>query len=97
MKNAVVKDGLLESFLGCECAIAWKNIASFWGIALGIAIPFAINLSIRQAFPILYHIPWKTLAVGIVSLMCAVMFLTYLEINRQNGKNIIDEIKMDVM
>lgn len=71
--------------------------ASFWGIALGIAIPFAINLSIRQAFPILYHIPWKALAVGIVSLMCAVMFLTYLEINRQNGKNIIDEIKMDVM
>ena len=55
--------------------------ASFSGIILGIAIPFVINLSIRKAFPVLYHIPWGTLVIGMLILVGIVMLLTYMEIN----------------
>lgn len=71
--------------------------ASLSGILLGIAIPFVINLSIRKAFPVLYHIPWGTLVIGIFILVSVVMFITYMEINKLKNKNIIDEIRMDVM
>lgn len=71
--------------------------ASFSGIILGIAIPFVINLSIRKAFPVLYHIPWGILVIGMLILVGIVMLLTYMEINKIKNKNIIDEIRMDTM
>lgn len=67
------------------------------GVILGIAIPFAINLSIRKAFPVLYHIPWVTLVVGVFTLITIVLFITRIEISKLKDKNIIDEIRMDVM
>ena len=71
--------------------------ASISGIAFGIAIPFAINLSIRKMFPVLYHIPWLALVFGMIVLISMVMFITYIEIGKLKDKNIIDEIRMDVM
>lgn len=71
--------------------------ASIPGIILGIAIPFAINLSIRKMFPVLYHIPWATLTLGMIILIGVVMFITYIEISKLKNTNIIDEIRMDVM
>lgn len=71
--------------------------ASIPGIALGIFIPFIINLSIRKVFPVLYHIPWATLVIGMAILISVVMFITYVEISKLKNKNIIDEIRMDVM
>lgn len=67
------------------------------GVILGIAIPFAINLSIRKAFPVLYHIPWGTLGVEAFALIIIVLFITQIEINKLKDKSIIDEIRMDVM
>lgn len=71
--------------------------ASISGITLGILIPFTINLFIRKKFPVLYHIPWETLVGGIIILISVVIFITYLEINKLKNKNIIDEIRMDIM
>lgn len=67
------------------------------GIVLGILIPFAINLSLRKVFPVLYHIPWGMIVFGILFLFGVVMFITFVEINMLKGKNIIEEIRMDVM
>lgn len=67
------------------------------GVILGTAIPFAINLSIRKAFPVLYHIPWVSLVVGVFALIISVLFITRTEINKLKNKSIIDEIRMDVM
>ena len=67
------------------------------GVILGTAIPFAINLSIRKAFPVLYHIPWVSLVVGVFALIIIVLFITRTEINKLKNKSIIDEIRMDVM
>ncbi len=67
------------------------------GVILGTAIPFAINLSIRKAFPVLYRIPWVLLVVGVFALLIIVLFITRIEINKLKDKSIIDEIRMDVM
>ena len=67
------------------------------GVILGTAIPFAINLSIRKAFPVLYHIPWVSLVVGVFAFIIIVLFITRTEINKLKNKSIIDEIRMDVM
>lgn len=75
------------------CAIK----ASISGIILGIAIPLAINLSIRKVFPVLYHIPWETLVIGMFVLISIIMFITHIEITKLKSKNIIDEIRMDIM
>lgn len=67
------------------------------GIVFGIAIPFVINLSIRQVFPVLYHIPWGVLVMGAIVIFGVVMVITLIEVNRLKHKNIIEEIRMDVM
>ena len=64
---------------------------------LGIAIPFLINLSIRKAFPVLYHIPWAALFGGIFVLIGIVFFITRTEIHKLRDKSIIDEIRMDIV
>lgn len=38
--------------------------AALRGTAFGIAIPYIINLSIRNVFPVRYTIPWGTLLAG---------------------------------
>ena len=67
------------------------------GVILGIAIPFLINLSIRKAFPVLYHIPWTALFGGIFVLIGIVFFITRTEIHKLRDKSIIDEIRMDIV
>lgn len=67
------------------------------GVILGIAIPFAINLSIRKAFPILYDIPWCALFVGILILISVVLMITRIEVNKLKDQSIIDEIRMDII
>lgn len=67
------------------------------GVILGIAIPFLINLSIRKAFPVLYHIPWVALFGGIFVLIGIVFFITRTEIHKLRDKSIIDEIRMDIV
>lgn len=67
------------------------------GVILGIAILFFINLSIRKAFPVLYHIPWAALFGGIFVLIGIVFFITRTEIHKLRDKSIIDEIRMDIV
>jgi putative ABC transport system permease protein len=67
------------------------------GVILGIAIPFLINLSIRKAFPVLYHIPWAALFGGIFVLIGIVFFITRTEIHKIRDKSIIDEIRMAIV
>lgn len=91
MTNAALRKMIYSESLICIIK------ASISGISLGILIPFAINLSIRKMFPVLYHISWATLVIGIPILIGIVMLITYIEISTLKNKNIIDEIRMDVM
>lgn len=96
LKSVGMTNKSLCRMLYCESILCIIK-AFIPGIILGIAIPFAINLSIRKAFPVLYHVPWVVLVVGIVGLPVIVMIITHVEINKMKNKSIIDEIRMDVM
>lgn len=96
LKSVGMTSASLRKMLYSESIICVLK-ASISGISLGIAIPYVINLSIRKAFPVLYHIPWGTLVIGIFILFSVVMLITYIEIDKQKYKSIIDEIKMDIM
>ena len=96
LKSVGMTNASLYKMLYCESVICIIK-AFIPGIILGIAIPFAINLSIRKAFPVLYHIPWVVLVAGIVVLPVIVMIITHAEISKLKNKSIIDEIRMDIM
>lgn len=96
LKSIGMTNASLRKMIYCESIICIVK-AFIPGILLGIAIPFTINLSIRKAFPVLYHIPWGILAVGMVVLIIVVMAITCVEINKRKDKSIIDEIRMDIM
>lgn len=96
LKSIGMTNASLRKMIYCESIICIVK-AFIPGILLGIAIPVTINLSIRKAFPVLYHIPWGILAVGMVVLIIVVMAITCVEINKRKDKSIIDEIRMDIM
>lgn len=96
LKSVGMTNESLCRMLYCESILCIMK-ALIPGIILGIAIPFAINLSIRKVFPVLYHMPWVVLVVGIVVLIAVVMIITRVEVNKLKNKSIIDEIRMDVM
>ena len=96
LKSVGMTNGSLRKMIYCESILCIIK-ALIPGITLGIAIPFAINLSIRKSFPVLYHMPWAMLAAGIVVMFVVVLIITCVEMNRLKDRSIIDEIRMDVM
>lgn len=96
LKSVGMTNSALRKMIYCENIICVIK-ASISGITFGIAIPFIINLSIRKAFPVVYHIPWITLVVGMIVLVAGVMIMTCIEMNKMKDKSIIDEIRMDIM
>ena len=96
LKSIGMTNSSLRKMIDCESIICIAR-ASVSGILLGIAIPFAVNLSIRNAFPVLYHIPWGILVVGIMILTGIVLLITRVETNKLNNQSIISEIRMDTM
>lgn len=96
LKSIGMTNASLRKMIYCESIICIVK-AFIPGIILGIAIPFLINLFIRKAFPVLYHIPWGSLLIALVSIISMVMVITYIEMNRLKNKSIIDEIRMDIM
>ncbi len=67
------------------------------GLTFGLLIPWGVNLAIRRAFPILFHIPWRNIIFGILLVTVTVMCITYVEMGRERDRNIIAEIRMDTM
>lgn len=96
LKSIGMTSGSLRKMIDCESIICIAR-ASISGILFGIAIPFAVNLSIRNAFPVLYHIPWGMLVVGIIILTGIVLLITRVETNKLKNQSIISEIRMDTM
>lgn len=96
LKSIGMTSGSLRKMIDCESIICIAR-ASISGILFGIAIPFAVNLSIRNAFPVRYHIPWGMLVVGIMILTGIVLLITRIETNKLKNQSIISEIRMDTM
>lgn len=79
----------MKVFLCCKCTCSWSDTWNCHSVL--------INLSIRKAFPVLYHIPWAALFCGIFVLIGIVFFITRTEIHKISDKSIIDEIRMDII
>lgn len=67
------------------------------GVLFGLLIPYAVNLAIRQTFPILFHVPFFIMILGVVLVTAVVMVITFLEMSKLKDRSIIEEIRMDVM
>ncbi len=96
LKSVGMTRASLRRMLYLESIICMAK-ASVSGSILGIAIPFLINLSIRQVFPVRYHIPWAILVPGILIIFSTVMVITWVETNRLKDESIMEAIRMDVV
>jgi putative ABC transport system permease protein len=69
--------------------------ASIVGIVLGILIPWLINLSLRNAFPIRFHLPVYIILISVVITFGIVLMITHIEIKRMKGQSLIETIRFD--
>lgn len=96
LKSIGMTKNALKKMLYCESLLCLAR-AAVPGIILGLLIPFAMNLAIRQMFPILFHVPWVNIGVGILMMTAIVMCITFVEVEREKDKSIIDIIRMDIV
>lgn len=91
MTNPALKKMLYSESIFCVGkAVVYGNI---WGIL----IPYLINLALRKVFPVRYAFPWGMFFVSAAIMLGIVWWMTWREIKKRMGSNIIEEIRMDVM
>ena len=96
LKSVGMTGKSLRKMVYCESLFCLLK-AILPGTLFGLLIPLGVNLAIRQAFPILFHIPWGNIFFGIIFVTVVVMCITYVEMGREKDRNIIAEIRMDTM
>lgn len=71
--------------------------AALKGTVIGTLIPWLINLSIRNAFPVKFHMPlyMAILSIGIV--FAVVLMITFIEVRKMKGQSLIEAIRMDAV
>lgn len=69
--------------------------ATVKGGILGLLIPWLINLSIRNAFPIKFHLPLYVAIFSVCITYIVVLTITYIEIKKFKKQNLIETIRMD--
>lgn len=71
--------------------------AALKGTVIGTLIPWLINLSIRNAFPVKFHMPlyMAILSIGIV--FAVVLMITFIEVRKMKGQSLIETIRMDAV
>ena len=94
LKSVGMTGGSLQKMLYSESMYCTLK-ASLKGAVIGTVIPWLINLSIRNAFPIKFHMPlyMALLSIGIVFMV--VLLITFIEIKKMKGQSLIETIRMD--
>ena len=67
--------------------------ATVWGVPLGILIPYLINVVMRQAFPILYEVPWGLLLGSIGGIFLLILAVTFGAVYKLKRQNLIESIR----
>ena len=94
LKSVGMTSGAIRKMLYSEslyCSVK----ATLIGGAPGILIPWLINLSIRQAFPVRFHLPVGMMILSIAVIFATVIIITSVEIKRMRGQSLIETIRMD--
>ena len=82
----------LQKMLICESIICTLK-ATVWGVPFGILIPYLINVAMRQAFPVLYEVPWGLLLISIAGLFALIVAVTFGAIYKLRKQNLIESIR----
>lgn len=86
----------LQKMLFSEIIICTLK-AIVWGVPLGIVIPYLINVAIRQAFPVLYEIPWGLLFASVTGIFFLILVVTFGTVYKLRKQNLIECIRMKTM
>jgi putative ABC transport system permease protein len=94
LKSVGMTSGKLRKMLYSESALCTAK-AALKGTAFGILIPWLINLAIRQAVPVRYHLPGVAAVCGLGIAFAVVLLITRIEITKMKGQSLIETIRMD--
>ena len=94
LKSVGMTSGAIKKMLYSESMYCTVK-ASIVGIVLGILIPWLINLSLRNAFPIRFHLPVYIILISVVITFGIVLIITHIEIKRMKGQSLIETIRFD--
>ncbi len=94
LKSVGMTNGKLQKMLYSESALCTAK-AAIKGTAFGILIPWLINLAIRQAVPVRYHLPGVAAVCGLGIAFAVVLLITRIEITKMKGQSLIETIRMD--
>lgn len=94
LKSVGMTSGAIKKMLYSESMYCTVK-ASIVGIVLGILIPWLINLSLRNAFPIRFHLPVYIILISVVTTFGIVLIITHIEIKQMKGQSLIETIRFD--
>ena len=92
LKSVGMTAGGLRRMLISESVICTLK-ATVWGVPFGILIPYAVNLVIRKALPIIYEVPWGLLIISVGGIYLLILTVTFGSIQKLKQQNIIESIR----
>lgn len=96
LKSIGMTSKSLKKMLICESVICVSK-AMIRGIPIGLFIPFVINLSIRNGFPVVFQVPWSMLVLSGGLIFGLVVFVTVIVTRKLKNQNIIDTIRLEAV
>ena len=94
LKSVGMTSKALKKMLYSESMYCTMKATVKGGIS-GLLIPWLINLSIRNAFPIKFHLPLYIAIFSVCITFMVVLTITYIEIKKLKKQNLIETIRMD--
>ena len=95
LKSVGMTNSALERMVYSESAICVVK-GCIHGIIWGIVLPYAINLTVRKVFPVRYEVPLLSLLLGVLVVTSLVVLITWAEIGKMKGQNIVEDIRKDI-
>lgn len=69
--------------------------ALLYGVPIGVALTFLINLPVRKMFPIPYELPWVAVLICVTAVFLLTWTITRYATHKLRGQNIIETIRAE--
>lgn len=84
----------LKRMLTYECILCTVK-ALFYGLPIGIAVTYLINLPVRSMLPIPYEIPWPAILLCILAVFLITFSITRYAAHKLENQNLIETIRSE--
>lgn len=84
----------LKQMLTYECILCTVK-ALFYGLPIGIAVTYLINLPVRSMLPIPYEIPWPAILLCILAVFFITFSITRYAAHKLENQNLIETIRSE--